>query len=80
MLFNLTLTGYDKEEDEMSKARDGKQKRGKVGRFFRNLFCFTFVLLLGVLIGIHWKVIKAWAEGKELPKAPEGHCCGWCHK
>ncbi|MBO7708993.1 MAG: hypothetical protein J6S83_00890 [Lachnospiraceae bacterium] len=64
----------------MSKARDGKQKSGKVRRFFRNFFCLTIVLLLGVCIGIHWKVIKAWAEGDELPKAPEGHCCGWCHK
>ena len=33
-------------------------------------------LVCGILLGIHWRVIKALIQGDELPKVPDWHI--WC--
>ena len=29
---------------------------------------------LGFLIGVHFRAIRAWIKGEEIPKAPAWHC------
>ena len=39
---------------------------------------FIIVLIIfsiGVMVGIHRRVILAWIKGEALPEMPEGHCC-----
>ena len=51
-----------------------KKIRKTVSRIIRGILWTGFVLCLGVFIGIHRNVIKAWLKGEELPEMPAGHC------
>ncbi|MBP3901672.1 MAG: hypothetical protein J6D53_09535 [Blautia sp.] len=59
----------------MGKAVDfvekkAKKKARRVGRF---IVWTLLVLMVGICIGIHRKVIKAMLTGSEMPEAPEWH-------
>ena len=58
------------------KARRKKRLRKRLRRIFRGIFLF----LAGVFVGIHWRVIRAYIKGEELPAAPAGHCHTFCRK
>ena len=36
---------------------------------------WPIIFSIGVMVGIHRRVILAWIKGEELPEMPEGHCC-----
>ena len=62
---------------EKEKKKIKKKVKRTVHRIIRGILWTGFVLCLGMFIGIHRNVIKAWIRGEELPKVPKGHghCC-----
>ena len=60
---------------ERKAAKAKKKMRKKIRKkIFKSLLWTVLVLCLGIWIGIHRNVIKAWAKGEKLPEMPEGHC------
>ncbi|MBR0161456.1 MAG: hypothetical protein IJQ02_09290 [Oscillospiraceae bacterium] len=59
--------------------REKKKAKKKMMKKVRNaiLGCCAAVCLLGTgyFLGVHRKVLKAYIQGRPLPKAPKGHCC-----
>ena len=62
---------------EKEKKKLKKKIRKTVRRIIRGILWTGFVLCLGMFIGIHRNVIKAWLKGEELPEMPAGHCHCW---
>ena len=63
--------------DHAIKAEKKKLKKKARKRFlkvFLQILWTFFVLSVGVLAGIHWRVIRAWLNKGEMPEVPEGHC------
>ena len=60
---------------EKEKKKLKKKVKKTVRRMIRGILWTGFALCLGIFIGIHRNVIKAWLKGEEMPAAPAGHCC-----
>lgn len=67
-----------KRKAEKEKKKLKKKVRKTVWKIIRGILWTCFVLSLGVFIGIHRNVIKAWILGGEMPELPKGH--GHCLK
>ena len=65
---------------EKEKKKLKKKVRKTVRRIIRGILWTGFVLCLGMFIGIHRNVIRAWIKGEELPKMPAGHFHCHCRK
>ena len=63
---------------------DQNDERKSTKKKLRKCLCHITIgiilFLLGMFIGIHWKVIFAMIKGEDLPKAPEEHCHHFCRK
>ena len=70
-------TGALERKASKEKKKLKKKVRKTVRRMIRGLLWTGFVLCLGIFIGIHRNVIKAWMKGEELPEMPAGHCHCW---
>ena len=62
-----------KRKAEKEKKKLKKKVRKTVWKIIRGILWTCFVLSLGVFIGIHRNVIKAWILGGEMPELPAGH-------
>ena len=73
---NVTDMAADAIERKAAKEKKKLKKkvRKTVRRIIRGILWTGFVLCLGMFIGIHSNVIKAWMKGEELPEMPAGHC------
>ena len=65
---------------EKEKKKLKKKVKKTVRRIIRGILWTGFVLCLGIFVGIHRNVIKAWIKGEEMPKVPAGHCPCHCWK
>jgi len=52
-----------------------KKRKKKAGSILKGILKAVILLAVGILIGVHWRVILALLRGKTLPEAPEGHFC-----
>lgn len=72
----------DIEEEIVVELDDKTIKRERRRRRRRRIliaFSICSAFSCGLLIGIHWRVIKALIKGEEPPKPPKWHRC-FCHK
>ena len=65
--------------DQKEKTKDKKKKK-KLRKCLRHVNRGIILFLLGVFVGMHWKVIRALVKGEELPEVPAGHCHIFCRK
>ena len=68
-----SAAGAIERKAEKEKRKMEKKVRKTVRRIGRGILWTGFVLCLGMWIGIHRNVIRAWLKGEELPKMPAGH-------
>ena len=66
-------------ERKAAKEKKKLKKKAKktARRIIRGILWTGLVLCLGMFIGVHRNVIRAWLKGGELPKVPAGHCHCW---
>lgn len=59
---------------EAEKKKLKKKAKKRLCKVFLQILWTFFVLSVGLLAGIHWRVISAWIGKGEMPEIPEGHC------
>ena len=63
----------------MSKKVKKEKKKKPVCCFLRGVIRTSLILLAGIWIGIHRRVIKSWLTGSRMPRMPKDHPHIPCH-